>query len=356
MTNTDDIDETIEETERVLAELEGDEPDDAADDASEPPTADSNSVADTPEAEETPDRATEAGENLGDAVRETSANALVRFMTGFSSVVPFRARLMKKLMLGATYKYWKLSGGDALGLRARPNGQIAPTPVKWKDAIQPLDEVGQERQKPGWKVKNEDRAFGPGAEGRNVDWFGKTPVILLDDDNPEKFNTLDARISECLEDPERVDALFESAEINVTGMIDKRRIDAESGQQAVADGGTVQVEDHYDVLFGSIGRGRLKDKLIDVSSGEGFDGMRVSWRKVQEQRHEQTTTEEMQNQEVRGWLAGKAGDDHSDLVKKLMLYFILAVLGLVAIIFLGPPLLTGDSIVPSLSLLPVGGL
>jgi hypothetical protein len=180
----------------------------------------------------------------------------------------------------------------------------------------------------------------------------------LDDDNPEKFNTLDARISECLEDPQRVDALFENPSINVTGVIDKRPYAGEGGQgQAVADGGTAQVEDHYDVVFGSIARGRLKDKLIDVSAGEGMDGMRVSWRKVQEQRHETTSTEEMHNQEVRGWLAGKAGGDHSDLVKRLALYFILGFIALIAIIFLGPQIVGGESVLPSMSLMPpVGGL
>jgi hypothetical protein len=250
-----------------------------------------------------------------------------------------------------------MAGGDALGLRARPNGQIEPTPVKWVDAIRPVEEIEDSPPKPGWSVKGEERAFGPGAEGRNVDWFGRTPVVLLDDDNPERFETLDARISECLEDPDRVDAVFESADINVTGVIDQRAYNpgGSTGEEAVTDGGQA-VQDHYDVIFGDIARGRLRDKVINVSSGEGLDGMRVSWRKVQEQRFESTSTEEMHNQEVRGYLAGKAGGDHSDLVKKLMLYFILAVLGLVAIIFLGPPLAGGESVVPSLSLMPVGGV
>jgi hypothetical protein len=267
---------------------------------------------------------------------------------------------MRKLMMRSTHKYHKMTGGDALGLRARPNGQIEPTPVKWVDAVRPMEELEEgEPKKPGWSVKNEPRTFGAGGEGRNVDWFGRTPVILLDDDNPERFETLDARVSECLEDPDRVDALIEDATINVTGVIDQTAYQPDdSSDQAVADGGQPAVQDHYDVLFSDIARGRLKDKLIDVSSGEGLDGMRVSWRKVQEQRHEQTSTEEMHNQEVRGYLAGKAGeDDKSDLVKKLALYFILGILGFLALIFLGPQLVGGEAIVPTMQLQPpVGGI
>jgi hypothetical protein len=349
--NLDDIDKTIAETERVLDGMENGETDDSETETAAEPDGDE---------EETTDRATSAGEAVGDAAKEKSANALSKFIIGAGSVIPFRERFMKKLMLRSAYKYHKMSGGDALALRARPNGQLEPTPVKWIDSVRPIEELEEgQPKKPGWKVKGEPRTFGAGAEGRNVDWFGRVPVILLDDDNPERFEPLDARVSECLEDPERVDALFETADINVTGLIDQRAYNpgGSGGEEVATDGGTA-VQDHYDVLFGDIARGRLKDKLINVSSGEGLDGMRVSWRKVQEQRFESTSTEEMHNQEVRGYLAGKAGeDDKSDLVKKLMLYFILGILGFLALIFLGPPLVGGSSVLPNMSVMPpVGGL
>lgn len=357
--NLDDIDETIAETERVLDGIE----DDGTDDADGTPDNASVERQDVhaDETETADDRATSAGKSVGDAAREKSANALVRFITGFGSVIPFRTRFMKKLFYRSAWKYHKFEGGDALAMRARPNGQIEPTPVKWVDAVRPVEELEDgESKKPGWSVKNSPRTFGAGSEGRNVDWMGRTPVILLDDDNPERFETLDARVSEALEDPDRVDALFESADINVTGVIDQRAYDpdAASNGEALADGGQPQVKDNYDVIFGSIARSRLKDKLIDVSSGDGLDGMRVSWRKVQHQRYETASTEEMHNQEVRGYLAGKADDDDkSDLVKKLALYFILGILGFLALIFLGPQLVGGESIVPTMSIMPpVGGI
>jgi hypothetical protein len=402
----DKIDETIDETERVLERFEGrDRGRDAGGDG-EPDTAPAGDAVDEgaperpPEAGETPpnadpdghpmdwveahsephsapdedgsrgdrarelvdassDRAFTIGQRAGDWLRDTVAAGTVRFLTGFGSVVPFRTRLMRKLLYRSMWKYHKFSGGDALGLRARPNGQIEPTPVKWQSALRPVDEVDDGSPSlPGWKVKGEERAFGAGPEGRNVEWLGRTPVILLDDDNPERWETLDARIADALEDPDRVDAVFEDATIEVTGIIDQRprAADPDGGGAAVADGGSAQVEDHYSILFGDIARGRLKDKAIDVSSPDALDGMRVSWRKVCEMRHESTTTEEMHNQEVRGFLAGKAGGNHEELVKRLALYFILGVLGLLAIIFLGPPLVSGESVLPSLTLLPGWGV
>ena len=343
MSDIDDIDETIAQTEAVLEETRQNG---------------ANKSATDDNTEQT-DRATAAGESVGDGAREASANALARFLIGLLSVVPFRQRLVKKLMLGGMYKYYKMSGGDAMGLRARPNGKIEPAPVKWMDGLEAVEDAGDGGpDRPGWKVKGEEQYYGPGAEGRNVDWFGKTPVILLDDDNPERWETLDARISECLEDPSRTDAVFEDATVSVTGVIDQRAYNpgGSDGEDAVADGGS-PVQDQYDVIFGEIARGRLADKLIDPSSPDGADGMRVSFRKVQEQRFEQTTTEEMHNQEVRGYLAGKAGGNHEELLKKLALYFILGVLGLLAIVFLGPPIVGGESITPSLSVMPpVGGV
>lgn len=321
----DELDETIERTEDTLESVDdvGGENRDGL--------------------EESDDRAGEAGEAAGNAVKGGLAASVSKFIHGFGRVVPFRTRLFRRLMMVSTYRYYKLAGGDVLALRARESGKIEPTPAKWVDAAQSVDDLADEGPaRPGWKLKNEERVYGPGAEGRNLDWFGKTPVILLDDDNPERFTSLDARVAEALEDPTRTDALYEDATVNVTGIIDQRAYDPEGsgGENVVADGGAA-VRDEYDVVFNEIAKGRLKDKLVDVSSRPGDDGMRVSFRKVQEMRFEQTTTEEMRNQEVRGFLAGKADTDKSDLVKKLALYFIIGLVLVVFAFIFGPSVIGG---------------
>jgi hypothetical protein len=71
--------------------------------------------------------------------------------------------------------------------------------------------------------------------------------------------------------------------------------------------------------------------------------MRVSFRKATEWMSEQTTTQEMQMQEDRGYIRGLANGDDGPGVFKLLLLCAAIILGTFAIVFIGPELLGGGS-------------
>ena len=108
---------------------------------------------------------------------------------------------------------------------------------------------------------------------------------------------------------------------------------AADGGAAVADGGTPELE------LGSPGQW-AGDAVVDLGSGDGYDGMRVSFRKATEWMAEQTTTQEMQMQEDRGYIRGLAGGDRPSLTK-LLLICAAIILGSFLIAFVGPEIAGG---------------
>jgi len=82
-------------------------------------------------------------------------------------------------------------------------------------------------------------------------------------------------------------------------------------------------------------------EVVDLDSGDAYDGMRVDFRKASDWAFEQTTTEEMQMQEDRGYLRGQLSASDGPSVTKLLLLCAAIILGALAIIELGPLLLSG---------------
>lgn len=225
------------------------------------------------------------------------------------------SKLWKTLAVKSLYHYHKAAGGDRVGLETTPSNQIKLTPVKWRgnDAV-------DDDEKPGWKAKGRDKTWKPTTLGQTGPRLGRTPVIPLDSESWKTTSILEADIAEAVDQGEtrplyRVDDARLSAEIGPAG---------QAGGQAsapVADGGMAVQNIEFDPRSSPI----FEDVIVNLGSDD-YDGMAVSWWKAKELLLEQTTTEEMANQEERGFLAGRSKQDIMRWMWKIFL-----VAGLVAI-------------------------
>ena len=296
--------------------MSGDTTDDWADEA--PDEAD--------DADETPGvRARERGEQTGRAIRAAVAGAigwvlgvLGGLLSTLSRPIPFTGRLFHRLAVKSLENYHKKAGGDAIGIVTQPNGSVSFVPIKHKPP-----EVCEDGERPGWHAKGVDKVWNAGSEGQTVRYLGKTPIVPLHADDTVEAGWMKPRIAEAIElDQDR--PIYTDPTIEAV-------IDASSGQ-ARTDGGVRRFEITDPGEW-------LGDAVVDLSSGEGYDGMRISFEKAHEWFSEQTTSETMQMQEERGYIMGlQHGGDGPDLVK-IMLIAAAIVLGTLGIVFVLPELL-----------------
>jgi hypothetical protein len=238
-----------------------------------------------------------------------------------------RGTLFKRMAIKSIENYHKAVGGDAIAINAKPGQQIALEPVAYRSPEQ-LDEG----EAPGWRVKGRDKVWNPGAEGNSVNYLGRTPTVLLEDDDHVEAGWLAPRIGTAIE-LDNYWPVFRNAEINA--VVDYQpNTGATNGGAARADGGAnIELElDHPGEW--------AEDNIVDLDSGPDYDGMRISTKKAREWRAEHTDSEQMQQQEDRGYLMGLAKGDDTN-VTRLFLYAALFSLAVIGLVYLGPRLLGG---------------
>ena len=235
-----------------------------------------------------------------------------------------RGTLYKRMVVKGLENFHKTAGGDAVAINAKAGQQLDLEPVLYR-----TPEEVEEGEKPGWKVKGRDKVWNPAKEGNSVNYLGRTPMVNLEDDEHVEAGWLAPRVGQAIE-LDNYWPLFTNAQINAV-------IDA--GQPATdgarADGGM-----KVDLELDSPGRW-AGDNLIDLDSGDGYDGMRISASKAREWQAEHTDSEHMQMQEDRGYLRGLASGDDTDVVR-IFLYAALLVIGVLAVVLLGPELVGGS--------------
>lgn len=240
-------------------------------------------------------------------------------------LMPFGARFWKRMAERSLHYYHKRSGGDRLALEKRPNGQIELTPVKWR----PPESIDELDDRPGWKAKGREKVWEPVAEGQTGARIGKTPVVPVDSQSWRDSSWAEANVAEAI-DLDRWRPLF-----NVTAADLRATVDMGGGAgtngTAMADGGV------QDFQFDPRDSPVFEDAIIDISSPDEYDGKAISFSKVKEMYGEKTTTDEMQKQEDRGFLAGRSKENlKSWMLKILLIGGAVAVAGLI-----GPELISG---------------
>ena len=213
---------------------------------------------------------TEPDSEPGDRAAGVAAKAI----TVGTKLIPRQSTLFRKLALNSIKQYHKRAGGDALAIDARAGQQLDLTPVKFRAAGE-----CEEGEKPGWVAKDGTKTWNAASEGRVVDYLNNTPIVALDRDSHVECGWLRPRIAEAIE-LDNYDGLYTNPQLTLVA-------DATaSNGQAVADGGTPELE------LGSPGQW-AGDALVDLDSGEGYDGMRVSFRKATEWMSAQTTVSDV---------------------------------------------------------------
>ncbi|MCQ4334603.1 hypothetical protein KM295_14180 [Natronomonas sp. F2-12] len=265
-------------------------------------------------------------------------------------IIGFRETLFKRMAVKSLENYYKASGGDALGINAQPGQRIEFEPIKYR-----TPEETDEGEKPGWKVKGRDKVWHPGRDGNSVDYLGRAPAVLLDDDDHAQAGWLKPRIGEAI-DLDNYFPVFTNPTFRCTLEYgDDTAADVTNG--AIPDGGYADKPIDFE-LDGVEEAGEwLGDTVIDIDSGDGYDGMRISARKAAQWRAEETDSEHMQMQEDRGYIRGLANGDEGPGIIKLLLICAGIILGTLAIVLLGPKLLGsggGGGSLPSLMVNTLG--
>lgn len=236
-----------------------------------------------------------------------------------------RGTLFKRLALKSIENYHKTAGGDAVAINAKAGQQIDLEPVAYK-----APEECEEGEEPGWRVKDREKAWHPAKEGNSVNYLGRTPVVALEDDSHVEAGWLAPRVGQAIE-MDNYWPLFTdpdiTAHINAGGA---------AGNGAVADGGVGSMQFSLDDM-GEY----ADDAVVDLGSGHGYDGMRISLAKAREWQAEHAESEAMQMQEDRGYLRGLANGDDAPSLAKLLLICAAIILGVLGIVFLGPQLMGG---------------
>ena len=317
-----------EEEDVVLEETEEGE-DNSGDGGTWKPDVDGEEVRNR--AEELGERAGELGERAGEvsgkAIGLTVAfvtSMLSKFVYTVTKFLPFVGeKFWKSAIETCTERYQKAAGADVVNFVHRESGKIEPVATNWVDG----EDIGD---KPGWKAVGEETVWDPGAEGRGVERLGKADVIISDEAAWQTADPLKMRVSEAL-DLENVQPLVTNATLNQNIISPGSN---GNGQNAMADGGaragpiTLDLMDHPE----------FDDYVIDLApENPNADGMRISARKYKEMDLSKTSAEEMKNQQTRGLLAGKAGNDN----KSMLLKMALAAFGFVLLWEFGPWIISG---------------
>lgn len=234
-----------------------------------------------------------------------------------------RGTMFKRMAIKSLENYHKTAGGDAIAINAKAGQKVDLEPILYR-----APEEVDEGEKPGWKVKGRDKVWNPASEGNSVNYLGRTPVVNLEDDEHVEAGWLAPRIGTAIE-LDNYWPIFTNPNINA--VIDAGPAGGANG--ARADGGM-----GINLELDSPGEW-AGDNLIDLDSGDGYAGMRVSASKAREWQAEHTDSEHMQMQEDRGYLQGLAKGDQGPSTAKLLLICAAIILGVLAIVFLLPELI-----------------
>lgn len=240
-----------------------------------------------------------------------------------------RGTLFKRMAIKSIENYHKTAGGDALAINAKAGQQIDLEPVAYR-----APEECEEGERPGWRVKGREKAWDPAKEGNSVNYLGRTPVVALEDDSHVEAGWLAPRIGQAIE-LDNYWPLFADPEI--TAHINAGA--GATGNGAMADGGMGSMQFTLD----DMGQ-YADDAIVDLNSGAGYDGMRISLSKAREWQAETAASEAMQMQEDRGYLRGLANGDEGPSLFKLLLVCAAIILGTLFAVFGLPQLLGGSGV------------
>lgn len=240
-----------------------------------------------------------------------------------------RGTLYKRMFTKSLNNYYKAIGGaDAIAINAKAGQRLDLEPV----AYRPPDAC-EDDESPGWYAKDRDKVWSPASEGNSVNFLGgKTPTVLLEDDDHVEAGFLAPRIGQAIE-LDNYRPVFTNTQLTAVAPV----VGDLNQNGALADGGEIRPED---IGLEPNNPGQWAgDNIIDLNSADGYGGMRISTAKAREWRAEHADSEAMQRAEDRGRLMEALGGDDTN-VTKLFLYAALFSLAVIGLVVLGPKLMS----------------
>jgi len=266
---------------------------------------------------------------------ETEESRIGRWTAKMIATIPkpmlgIRGTLYKRLAIKSIRNYYKtVSGADAIAINAKAGQRLDLEPV----AYRPPDAC-EDDESPGWYAKDRDKVWSPSTEGNSVNFLGgKTPTVILEDDDHVEAGFLAPRIGEAIE-LDNYRPIFTNTQLTAVAPA----FSSVPQDGTLADGGEIAPQD-LGLEPNNPGQW-AGDNLINLDSGSGYDGMRISTAKAREWRAEQADSEAMKRAEDRGRLMEALGGDDTD-VAKIFLYAALLVIGVLATVEVLPVLLNG---------------
>jgi hypothetical protein len=286
MSDIDDIDETIAETEEVL-----------------------NGVGDSSNGDTAASTADTAGDGDGDdgglSMPDVSPlpMAAVALASPVLSVLPGSWRIYHKINQWSAYRMQKAAGADGVANVLLENGHEDLRPAKW------VRGDADEKEGAGWKIKGLDgRRYDGAVDGRSTTRYGKADMLHLLSDGAEVASWAEPAMDNAIQ-LGRERYLFRDAQ-----MLHVQVEGDQQPRQALADGGARQ--SHISVEQPGV----AQDCLIPVSSRAGYDGQMVSWNRYTTLKEENADQDKIRDAKNAAWTAAKLDDiEGMDILKWMII-------------------------------------
>ena len=277
----------------------------------------------------------EAGKEAGKAASAAAkaGGAAAGMMLKAAKLIPYQSRLYRKLAIRGLKGYYKRSDADAIGIEKRPNGALDFVPITYL-----ASEVTDEGQRPGWQVHGRDRSYDAASMGDSVAYLNDTPVVPLHSDATVESTWMAPRIAEAVE-LDQYWPIFNGAEINPIFEV-PQGIGENPDQTTYADGGQLEMREQFRGFEVSDPGHYAGDSIVDLSSGESHDGMRISFSKAQDILDERTTSERMDMQEQRGRIMSQLQGGKEAYAMKMLLIAAAAIVLSIAAVTILPEMLS----------------
>lgn len=319
---------------------------------------DTDTTIDTDRAKEVAEKGLEVGKEAGKEAGEAATYAakagvgVANTMLKAAKLIPYQSRLYRRLAIKGLKGYYKRSSADAIGLEQRPNGELDFVPLTYL-----ATEVTDGGQRPGWQVHGRDRSYDAASMGDSVHYLKDTPIVPLHSDATVESTWMAPRIAEAIE-MDRYWPIFTNPQVQAVFDVPQAATADENGEDgALADGGQLNPAEQF-MGFDVTDPGHYAgDSVVDLNSGEGHDGMRISFKKAMDIQDERTTSERMDMQEQRGRIMSQIQGDKKGFVWKVFIAALIAIVLSIASVTVLPELLSdgggGGGINPLLAL-PMG--
>jgi len=284
------------------------------------------------------DRAKAAGKEAGKAASYAAKAGVgvANTMLKAAKLIPYQSRLYRRMAIKGLKGYYKRSSADAIGLEQRPNGELDFVPLTYL-----ASEVTDEGQRPGWQVHGRDRSYDAASMGDSVHYLKDTPIVPLHSDATVESTWMAPRIAEAIE-MDRYWPIFTNPQVQAVFDVPQAATPDQNGADgALADGGQLNPADQF-MGFDVTDPGHYAgDSVVDLNSGEGHDGMRISFSKAQDILDERTTSERMDMQEQRGRIMSQLQGGKEAYAMKMLLIAAAAIVLSIAAVTILPEMLSG---------------